>query len=411
MRKTFFLSLAGLALSSLSYAGSFQLNLQGVRQTAMGGTGVAMPWDASAIFFNPGALSRLSGMQVYGSVNFVSPSIRYVPDNSGSAYYEPQKKTSTPFAAYVGGTLRKMPKLGLGLGIYTPFGSSVGWGNDWAGSLITQSISLQSIFIQPTVSYAITDRISVGAGFVYGIGSVKIQRALPLQFSNGESGQVTLDGNAKGFGFNAGVQVRATDKLDLGLSFRSGVNMKVDKGNATFNVPASVSALFPSGNTFKTNVSLPSITTLGAAYRFTPAFTLQADVVFAGWKSYDSLKFEFEKNTSAVANSSAPRLYKNTVAFRLGGHYKINKQFAVMAGGAWDPTPSDDKYVSPDAVDADRLSLSGGLTYEPIPNLAIMAAFTYTSTAGREVSYSPENFSGKYQIKSFTPVLGVSYKF
>jgi len=411
MRKTLFLSLAGLALSSLSHAGSFQINLQGIRQTAMGGTGVAMPWDISTVFFNPAGLSRLNGMEAYGSVFLVSPNIRYVPANGGTTYYEPEKQSSTPFAVYVGGTLKKMPKLGIGLGVYTPFGSSINWGNDWVGSLITQSISLKSIFIQPTISYAITDRISIGAGFVYGTGSVNIQRALPLQFPDGRSGQLTLDGNAHGFGFNAGVQVRATDKLDLGISFRSGVNMKVDDGTATFNAPAGVSPLFPTGNTFKTNLQLPNITTVGASYRFTPDFTLQADVVFAGWKAYDSLKFDFAKNTSAVADNSSPRMYKNTVAFRLGGHYKINSKFAVMAGGAWDPTPSDDQYVSPDAVDADRLSLSAGLTYEPVRNLNIMAVVNYTTTAGREVSYAPENFSGKYQIKSVSPGIGVSYKF
>ncbi len=411
MKKTLVLSLAGLALASLAHAGSFQINLQGIRQTAMGGSGVAMPWDASAIFFNPGALSRLNGMEAYGSAFFVSPNLRYVPANSGTTSYEPQKETSTPFAVYVGGTLRKMPKLGLGLGIYTPFGSSVNWGDDWTGKLITQSIKLQSVYFQPTVSYAVHERVSIGAGFVYAIGSVNIHRALPLQFSDGRSGQLVLDGKASGFGFNAGVHVKATDKLDVGLSFRSGVNMKVDNGTATFTVPASVSPLFPAGNTFNSNLPLPNITTLGAAYRFTPSFLLQADVVFAGWKSYDSLKFDFAKNTTAVANSSSPRLYKNTVAYRLGGHYKVNDKFAVMAGGAWDPTPSDDKFVSPDAVDADRISLSAGLTYEPVRNLNIMAVVNYTTTKARSVSYSPENFSGTYQIKSVTPGIGISYKF
>lgn len=411
MRKTLFLSLASLALSSLAHAGSFQINLQGIRQTAMGGTGVAMPWDISTIFFNPAGLSRLNGMEAYGSVFLVSPNVRYVPANSGATYYEPEKQTSTPFAVYVGGTLKKMPKLGIGLGVYTPFGSSVNWGDDWAGRYITQSISLQSFYFQPTVSYAVHERVSIGAGLVYAIGSVNIHRALPLQFANGNSGQLVLDGKASGWGFNAGVQVRATDKLDLGLSFRSGVNMKVENGTATFTVPASVSPLFPSGNTFNSNLSLPNITTLGAAYRFTPDFTIQADVVFAGWKAYDSLKFDFAKNTSAVADNNSPRLYKNTVAYRLGGHYKINNQFAVMAGGAWDPTPSDDNYVSPDAVDADRISLSAGLTYEPVRNLNIMAVVNYTTTQERSVSYSPENFSGKYQIKSVTPGIGISYKF
>ncbi len=413
MKKTLLLSLAGVALSSLAQAGSFQINLQGIRQTAMGGTGVAMPWDASAIFFNPGALSRISSIQVYGSGFLVSPNIRFVPANSGNTYYDNEKETSTPFAFYVGGTLRKMPKLGLGLGVYTPFGSSINWGNSWTGRYNTESISLRSVFFQPTISYAITDRLSVGAGFVYGVGSVKITRAVPLQNSTGADGQATLDGNANGFGFNAGVHFKATNKLDLGVSYRSGVNMKVDDGTASFTVPASVSSNFPTGGntSFKTELKLPNIITVGAAYKATSKLTIQADVVYANWARYDKLDFTFGKTTAAVQNSSEARNYKNTVAFRLGGHYKVSSKFAVMAGGAWDPTPSDDTYVSPDAVDADRITLSAGLSYMPIPKLSIMAAVSYTTTPARTATYTPDNLSGQYQIRSLTPALGISYQF
>ncbi|RYD52576.1 MAG: long-chain fatty acid transporter [Sphingobacteriales bacterium] len=411
MKKTFLLLTAGLAMTSLSYAGSFQLNLQGIRQTAMGGSGVAMPWDAAVMFYNPGALSRISGFQAYGSVYFVSPEVRYLPTNGGLTSYESQKQTSTPFAAYVGGTLRKIPKLGLGIGMYTPFGSSINWGDDWTGRYVTQSISLKSFFVQPTISYAITDWLSVGAGFVYGFGSVNIQRALPVQFNDGSSGQVILDGKARGYGFNAGIHIKATDELNFGISYRSGVDMKVDNGTATFTVPAVLGANFPSGTAFKTQLPLPDILTVGASYKISDEVTLQGDLVWAGWKRYDSLKFDFAQTTAAVTNSREPRLYQNTLAVRLGAHAQVSKHVAIMGGGAWDPTPSNGKYVSPDAVDADRLSLSAGITVTPVRNLDIMALVNYTSTIGRPVEYRPAGMSGEYQIKSLVPAVGLSYKF
>ncbi len=413
MRKSCLLTAATLMAASSSFAGSFQLNLQGIRQTAMGGTGVAWPWDASTIFFNPGGLSRLNGIQAYGSINFVTPNARYVQTPTGGYSASTEAHTSTPFAVYVGGPLKKGSKLGIGVGVYTPFGSSARWGNSWTGRYIIENIKLQSTFIQPTVSYAINDIISVGAGFVYAIGNMDIEKALPLQDIQGNDGQAALKGNAQGMGFNVGVQIKATEDLQFGIAYRSKVNMKVNDGDAHFTVPASVAPNFPlnGATSFTSQLPLPEILTAGVGYRVCKELTLQADVVFAGWKTYDSLSFDFADNTAALKDTHDPRSYKNTVAIRIGGHYQVASKFAVMAGGAYDPTPTQDHLVSPDAVDANRWTLSCGATYQPIPKLSVMAVLNYTTTAKRNASYEPAGFGGAYQIKSLLPGIGISYTF
>ena len=69
---------ASLALASFSSFGAgYQLNLQGLRQLAMGGAGTAMPWDASTIFYNPAGLSRIKSIQAYVSVLGVMPATAY----------------------------------------------------------------------------------------------------------------------------------------------------------------------------------------------------------------------------------------------------------------------------------------------------------------------------------------------
>lgn len=409
MKKICSLTATALVASSMAFGGSFQLNLQGLRQTAMGGTGVAWPWDASTIFFNPGGLSRLKGIQAYGSINFVTPNVKYVQTPTGGYDATTASHTSTPFAVYVGGPIKKDSKIGVGVGVYTPFGSRLDWGNSWTGRYVVENISLESIYFQPTVSYAVNDMISVGAGFVYAIGTVDIDKAIPIQDLNGNDGQAKLKGNANGAGFNLGIQVKVSEDLRLGLSYRSKVKMKVKDGSADFTVPASVSSNFPA-TTFNATLPLPEILTVGLGYKLTSDLMIQADVVFAGWKTYDSLNFDFAEN-KAVQDTHDPRLYKNTLAFRLGAHYDINDRLAIMAGGAYDPTPTRNNLVSPDAVDANRITLSCGASYQPLPRLSVMAALNYTTTAKRTVSYDPANLQGAYQIKSLLPAIGLSYTF
>src|SRR5690606_13436529 len=124
MRKIYLTTLGCMALLSSVHAGSFQLNLQGIRQTAMGGTGVAWPWDASSIFYNPGGLARLKRLQAYGSVNFVSPHVKYVQTPTGGYSAETNAHLSTPFGVYIAGNIKKDSKLAVGVGVYTPFGST-----------------------------------------------------------------------------------------------------------------------------------------------------------------------------------------------------------------------------------------------------------------------------------------------
>jgi long-chain fatty acid transport protein len=414
MKKICAITTTALVASTMAFGGSFQLNLQGIRQTAMGGTGVAWPWDASTIFYNPGGLSRISGIQAYGSVNIVTPNIKFVQTPTGGYSASTESHTTTPFALYVGGRIKKDSKWGLGVGIYTPFGSSAIWGNSWTGRYVVESIKLQSIFIQPTVSYAINDMVSVGAGFVYAFGSFNVEKAIPLQDQATMSdGQAKLEGKANGVGFNLGVQIKATEDLQFGVSYRSKVKMKIKEGDASFTVPASTVSNFPANGTtkFSSELPLPEILTFGVGYRFTSDLMVEANVVVAGWKTYDSLSFDFVDNTAAVKDTHDPRSYKNTVAFRLGVHYDINSEFSIMAGTAYDPTPTQDNLVSPDAVDANRLTLSCGATWQPIPKLSVMAALNYTTTPRRTVSYDPANMQGAYQIKSLLPAIGVSYTF
>lgn len=405
------LSLIALLLSaSMSYGAGFQVAVQGLRQIAMGGTGTAVPWDASTIFYNPAGLSRLKGMQAYASVQFLMINTKYVQTPTGGYSQASQSKVYTPFNVYVGGPIKKGGKLGVGLGIYTPFGSGLSWDDDWEGRYVVQSISMQTIFFQPTVSYRINDVVSLGGGFIYATGNVKFKSAIPIQDQNGKDGFGELKGKGSGVGVNLGVHVKAGERIHVGLNYRSQVEMKVKDGDATFNVPTALQSSFPN-TAFETKVQLPSVFSIGVGVKPIDDLTITADVNFVGWKSFDTLKFDFADNTPVLQDRSAPRLYKNTMSLRLGAHYSVNDRLAVMAGAAYDPTPVADGFVSPDLPDADRWQVSGGLTFKPTDKVTILAALEYGASEKREAEYKPDNFNGKYQTKAIIPCIGVTYDF
>ncbi len=407
---------ASLILSALtSFGGGYQINLQGLRQAAMGGTGVAWPWDASTIFYNPGGLARLKGVQIYASTSFLMPTTAYGNrDNSGvvSSNEQTVNQTFMPFNVYLGGPIHEDSRFAMGLGIYTPFGSGMKWNDNWLGKYIVQSIDLKCVFFQPTFSYRATEWLSVGGGFVFGTGVMDFTQAMPVHGMQGaglDDGQAHLHGNATGVGFNLGAQMQVRENLQFGLTYRSQVNMDISGGSAKFRVPTSLKDSFPT-TTFSSRLPMPQVATAGMGWRLGDV-TLQLDFSYTGWDSYDSLRFDFKQTTTSLQNVRAPRHYRNTFTPRMGACYKLGHVVALMAGAAYDPTPVRNGFVSPDLPDADRIVLSCGITVKPLPGLTIMAAFEGVSSVKRNGSYDYAGFSGVYKTGAAAPGIGLYYSF
>jgi long-chain fatty acid transport protein len=410
MKKLFLVTAPLLLSSAMSFAAGYQVNLQGLRQLAMGGSGTAIPWDVSTIFYNPGGLTAFTGVQAYASAQFIMPTARYVQTPTGFYSSESQPQVFPTFNAYVGGPVVDKSRVSIGLGVYTPFGNGLKWDDNWSGRYLIQQVKLQSIFFQPTVAYQVHENVSIGAGFVYAIGNVQLRRAIPLQTMSGKDGSAELKGSGSGIGFNAGLHIHASENVQLGLSYRSRVNMKVKRGFATFNAPSSVSSLFPY-TAFSTELPLPAVLSLGAGFKLSERLTLQADLNMVAWSAYDTLAFDYENNTTAVQDSRSPREYKNTLAIRAGINYMFSDKVSGMVGAAWDPSPVRDGIVTPELPDADRGVFTAGATYKPWERLTILAAIEYVSTVKRSGSFDAEGFAGKYQTKAFTWGLGASFDF
>lgn len=407
---------ASLVLTTLtSFGAGYQVNLEGLRQMAMGGAGTAWPWDASTIFYNPGGLARLKNLQVYGSIADIMPATAY-GNVQGST--TTQSQSFTPFNIYFGGTVKEGSRLALGLGIYTPFGTGLTWNYDWPGRYLVQQINLSCVFIQPTVSYKISNFLSVGGGFIYASGKFNLDNALPVQDMNttGTSryadGEAHLHGTGNGVGFNLGIQMKASEKLQFGITYRSQVNMDLNGGTATFTVPASLATAFPNTR-FSSSLPLPQVASIGIGYKplNNEKLTLVLDLNYTGWNSFDSLRFNFDTHTSSLTDMHLPRHYRNTLTTRLGGNYKISKTVSVMAGASYDPTPVVNGFVSPDLPDADRINLSCGASVKPCKRVTIIAACEFTTTAKHASTYDYGNFNGTYTTQAITPGIGAYYNF
>lgn len=400
---------AGMVLPLVSFGQGYQVYLQGQVQQGMGGAGIGLAQDASTLFYNPGASSFVKGNSILLSGSGVFTNAAFTDANTFEVY-RTKSPVGTPFAGYGMFQLKEDSKLKLGIAAYTPFGSGIKWEDNWGGRFVLTEAKIFALFIQPTVSYKISDKLGIGGGFIYAMGGVNLQKDIPVSDTNGNFGHAELDGKANGYGFNLGVYIKPIEKLSIGITYRSQVNMKVTSGDATFTVPTSLSSNFPNTK-FTASLPLPQIASIGFAYKASEKLDLAFDVNYGFWKVYDTLAFDYENNDGAVSDTRSPRMYKNAMSFRLGAQYKVSDKFTARLGVGYAMTPVQDDYVSPETPDGNRLAYTAGLGYNFTESFGVNASFQFIAYERKESTNVETNLAGTYKNMILIPGLSLHYNF
>ncbi|MGL4599375.1 MAG: OmpP1/FadL family transporter [Bacteroidia bacterium] len=391
-------------------AGGFQLNAQGQRQLGMGHTGTGLLLNNSTLFFNPGGLVFLdTAWHFSAGASLLFPRTVYGEVSPGIYTSETVHNIGTPFQLYASCRLAKAPKIGFGLGVYTPFGSRVQWPNDWKGQFLIREINLKTIFIQPTLAYQLNEHIGVGAGFVYATGGFSLRKGVPVQDTTGAYGEAVLDGKASGMGFNAGLYLRFNEHWSLGLSYRSAVKVAVENGSADFTVPNSLAEYFPE-NTFSTSIKLPQVMNVGIGFSQNK-WKFAFDINYVGWESYDTLRIDFATNTDKLDDIRSPRQYKNSSIVRFGAEYSFSEKIQLRAGTYLDFTPVQDGYLTPETPDNNRLGITCGASVQLTKNLGTDFSLLFTNAKPRTDTNLETGFTGTFQSRAIAPGFALHYAF
>ena len=380
------IALASLALLPFSQvaAEGFQVNAQSTKQAGMGHVGAALKLGAESMHFNPAGLVYMNNaVELSAGVSGV---FAYAKCQTGNETYKTDNTPSTPL--YINAGFKIYDNLAAGIMINTPYGSSINWGNDWAGAHLVQDIALKAFNVQPTISWKIMDRLSVGAGLMMEFGNITLNRALigpgamtnmansmmgpvlekypmfkpmvePIltemqRYDDASAASVSLDGKAGlRLGFNVGAMFDINDKFTVGLSYRSKVTAKVKEGDISLryankehleallgnvnkllqtaaamgipNLPENGINVPPlESGTFSAELPLPDNWNVGLTYRPTDRWTVSGEVQFVGWNAYKSLDVYFEPDAELGQYN-----IKAAKEYKNTRIYRIGTQFAA----------------------------------------------------------------------------------
>lgn len=426
-----------------AHSEGYQVNSFSARQEGMGHVGAAMFLGAESMIFNPGALAFSDfTLDFSGGMSAIMANGKCFHDGK---VYKTDNKVATPMN--LSAAFRVYDNLYAGVTLYTPYGSSINWGENWAGAVLNQNVSLKVFTVQPTLSWKISDNVSVGGGLMISWGNVDLNKGLvssssmdalmtamklPVRFEGITPASVNLSGSSKvTCGFNLGVLWKLNDKLNLGASFRSRMEMSVDKGDATVNYANDQARailgesldLLNSTN-FAASMPCPYVLTFGVAYKPVERLVLAFDAQLNGWKTYKHLDFSFENLPQY--DQHLVKKYKNSMTYHIGAQYALTDRLDIRAGMMIDTSPCNSEHYNPETPGGTKIEPTAGFSFRPFSGLSVEVGLMYIhgiktkNVTGEYDDFiagkfpmlglpNPGQFTADYKVNAFVPAIGLRY--
>jgi long-chain fatty acid transport protein len=423
-------SALSLIAADRAHAAGFALYEQGISGLGNAYAGAAAAAeDATTVWWNPAGMSRLpKGKHIAVGAAAIMPSWKF--NNNGSTVAlgsNPALNGSGGDAgdtAYVPSAFFAMDfgdRWNFGVGISVPFGLKTEYDPTWIGRFQGIKSEVQTVNINPAVSYKVSDALSVGFGINYQQGKIDILTGVNLAIVTPgleAQNQINLDGDA--WGFNIGALFNISPATRAGIHYRSSLDYKLDGNTEFFGVPAGVANADPrlrNGN-ISFDLETPDNLAVSVAHRMNDKLELLGDVTWWHWSKIKSIPVV--RTDGPIAGSTLSSLnfnFDDSYRVSVGANYKLNAPWTLKFGFAYDQTPvpnAESRTVR--LPDADRYWFSAGAKYQMSKAGVFDFGYTYIHATDADINNRQNNpptqangnVVGTY--KAFVNVLGVQYQ-
>jgi long-chain fatty acid transport protein len=414
------LSLAVALASTQIFAAGFAINEQSISGMGTGFAGRSSAADdASTIFGNPAGMSRLKREQVTGGAALLDAhtdiSNASSRPNSGSNDGDMVPLVAVPMGYYV------KPiddHWAFGIGMYAPFGLVTDYENGFAGRYFGSKSDVKVMTLQPTVSYAFNDKVSIGFGPTIN----RIEGTLESNLSITQAapdGKVKIKGDDTALGYNIGVLVQATDSTRVGLTYHSKVKYKLEGDTkVNYNVLAAVGQNPSQKYDASLDLTTPESVDFSLTHQLDDKWTLYAGSTWTRWSRLKDITVKNE-GVPTILNGQFGTIteeqnWHDTWAHAIGASYQLNKEWVLRTGLSFDQAPTNNVNRSPRIPTGDRKIFSLGAGWSPTDDLTIDVAYSYLREESVKVNNSNnrgQSYNAKYENSANGFGVGATYRF
>ena len=405
------LATALLLVTAQSSAAGFQVSEHSASGLGRAFAGEAAVADnASVLARNPAAMTRFKQAELSFAGSYVEPNVDItgVKDTSVGAVLgrdvNELNADDMVHSAFVPATYFIQPindKLTFGLGIFSSYGVTTEFEDDYAAGAAAGKTDLLTLNINPNIAFKATEQLSLGFGVsaVYGKAAIKrnygdiiaaktyaVAGVAAARAANNPSKELfLLEGDAWAIGWNTGALYEINKNNRIGLAYRSQVDLDFE-GDFT--------GVTSDDNKVKASLDLPFPATaeFSGYHALNESFAVSYSVLWTEWS-----KFEELRATSSSCKDGECFLkeesFNDSMRYSIGAEYTIDKVI-LRAGFALDESAGETTLSIPES---DRFWYTVGATYNASSNLSLDFGVAYIYV--EEVEFTE------------TPVPGMEYGF
>jgi long-chain fatty acid transport protein len=373
-----------------AHASAFALAEQGVSGLGNAYAGAAaVAEDASTVWWNPAGMARLPrGKHVLIGGHLIVPSTKFSNRASSPGALGTGEGGDAGDATLVPNLFFAMdinPRWSFGVGVNVPFGLATEYDENWIGRFQGIKSEVMTLNINPSLSYKLSDRASVGFGLSYQRGEIDLLTGVALGLLGPTPGPETqstvgLDGEA--WGFNIGALFDITPATRVGVHYRSSLEYEMEGSLTVPGAPPTQSS------DVKLGLETPANLSLSVAHKISDRVELLGDITWTEWSKVDRLQLIRTSGTSSGLTADTLIFnFEDTWRVAVGANYKSTDRWTLRMGVAFDQSPVPNAEVrSVRLPDSDRYWFSLGATYQMSRSSRFDVGYTFINIKDADIN-------------------------
>lgn len=387
--------LASVATPSL--AGSFYLQEQSARAAGRAYSGEAADRGVSSMWWNPAAIARSDrelylglhalavDSSVYNAGSFVTyPGGTDVPEQGASFSPNPIESGIVPNFAI---STPVGDRFAVGLAVEAPYNFTTKYNPASFARYDAETSELRSVNVSLVGAMQVTNWLDVGVGVDAQYMKAKLTSSLPNLSPLLPDGNSSLEGDGWDYGWNVGAQAHA-GRFDLGVSYRSSIEHELEGDVAVTGLLGPIAAGNFTG-TGTAGLNTPWFASASVRYAVNDRLTLNAQVNRIGWSEFDAIRVAYGSGGDTIVQD-----YRDVTTGAVGFDYVANDRVTVRGGLGYDPTPTRDGERTARIPDADRWLVSGGVSIKATPRVTVDTGLTYVMFGDSQISGDRTFYAG-----------------
>ena len=371
-------------------AGGLWLNEYGDFSGGRASAGAAAGTDeAATIIHNPASATRVKGDQLFASASALITRLKFdvkessseVGDGNGGQAGQPSPGATMAYVFDNGWN-----KWSTGISLAGLAGAGLTYDDDWVGRYQATEVNLLVMAMGATLAYQVTDRLSIGVTpqIFYSTLTQKL-RLRTSPYTGREDFRVKLDGDDTGFGGMVGAVYDFNTGTRVGINWQSSFDIK-------FDGKLKVNGNIGDGRQVSTDTQLTMAQNVRLALHHDVDDRLGLDFTL-GWDNWDELDNIFV-SVRGVGGAPIVTDWKDTYHYAAGFEYKLNDDWDITAGIAYDTNVVSASERVPELPIDEQIRYNAGARYHLSNTLIVGGYVNYTDLGSAKID--AELWSGQY---------------